>query len=233
MPLSVAAWAGTRPASSGSVQQRPDDRSAAQCHASSSAEPPEFPSDLFRWVRRQSVQRWRPFPCGRDQVRGFNHGVSIFALTSALLSVLAASVHASEPASTACPGMVRVPQAGFPPIAGWHVAPAPRDARFIGGDLVEGQIEKPPFAILEGLDMPRRSGAEPLWIFCSYQDTALQLVHQLPPGVRSCRMSGTFPDGKDVLMGRTVDPRVAAPLRLVNCRPRATGHRSGFSAPTT
>ena len=66
------------------------------------------------------------------------------------------------------------------------------------GDLVKGQIDKPPFADLEGWDFQPDKGFS-YWIFCSYSHTALQILHRLPASARSCRMFGTLPDGRDAV----------------------------------
>ena len=109
-----------------------------------------------------------------------------------LTRVLAAEAH--ERSSVTCPRTVTVPEQGFTPPAGWKIWLTAKHLSLAGGELIEGQIEKPPLVDLEDWDFkPQKHDIYS--ILCTYQRTGMRLIHRLPESARSCRILGTLPHG--------------------------------------
>ena len=122
---------------------------------------------------------------------------------------------AHERPSVTCPKQVSPPQVGFTPPTGWQVWPMPQVQPLDGGQVIEGQIETYPFADLEDSSFqPTKDNS--YWIFCSYHDTALKLVHKIPVTARSCRLSGNVKQAERTPLQKLAHLN-ASPLGIV-CR---------------
>ena len=135
------------------------------------------------------------------------------ASATGMALLLSAPSQAHERPAVTCPKTVSVPQAGFTPPAGWQVWPMPKTQLLDDGELLEGQTEKPPFVQLQDLDF-QPEGNQPYSVSCSYNDTALHLIHKLPVSARSCRMYDPL-DGNDAPSFEKKPPTAAAPRRFV------------------